>query len=222
MFRFQDMTAKELRWMASHNCPHGHKFIEHPRCYEKHIAGTIPPERIGFLDIETSNLSADFGIMLSYAVKEHNGKVFSGLIKPQELNTPDQDKRLVTELVDIMEKFDRVVTFYGRKFDIPYIRTRALSHGVYFPGFGSLKHTDLYYWAKFKMKLHSNRLAVVAPFLNIPAKGHVLDGNTWTRALAGHQKSLDYILIHNIEDVISTEQLFERLLPFHKLTNTCM
>lgn len=214
------LKATELRWMATHNCEHGHKFITHPKCYERFKANGEPVERIGFYDIETSNLNADFGLMLSYAVKERKGNVQHGLITPEELNSPAQDSRLVRELITILQTYDRIVGFYSRKFDLPYIRTRAMAHDIHFPGFGEIKHTDLWAWVKFKMKLHSNRLAVAAPFLNIPAKGHQLNGKIWTRALAGHKPSLKWILEHNIEDVHSTEQLFERLLPFNRLTNT--
>lgn len=208
--------------MATHNCPHGHKFIEHPTCYEKYLHGKIPPEKIGFFDIETSNLNASFGLILSFAVKERGGKVISSVITPEELGTPAQDKRITMEAIEAMDKFDRIVGFYSRKFDIPYIRTRAMAHNVRFFEFREKKHTDIYWWARFKMKMHSNKLGVVAPFLGIEAKNHQLEGPIWTRALAGHKPSLKYILTHNIEDVHSTEALFERLLPFNQLTNTCM
>jgi hypothetical protein len=43
-------------------CHHGHTFLAHPGCIqEKELL-------IGFLDIETSNLDADFGIILSYCI----------------------------------------------------------------------------------------------------------------------------------------------------------
>lgn len=220
MKSLKQLKKAELIWLATHRCKHGHTYIEHLNCAKQD--GVYPPEepeRIGFIDIETSNLSADFGIILSYAIKELDGKIFSRVITPEELKSKIQDRGVVSECVARMEDFDRLIGFYSSRFDIPYIRSRALAGGISFPNQGEIKHTDLWFSARSKMKLHRNRLQVVCDFLSIPSKDHKLDGLRWTKALTGDKKALKHILIHNQEDVVSTELAYKKLRPFFKLTN---
>jgi len=96
--------------MARWKCPHGHSGIEHPRCWFKY--GRIKT-KVGFLDIECNNLKADFGIILSWCIKEQGGKILSGLITKKDLESTDLDKRLVRSLVERMRTFDTIVTYYG-------------------------------------------------------------------------------------------------------------
>ena len=57
------LKKQELVWLATHRCRHRHLYIEHYNCYLKEHPDR---EKIGFLDIESSNLDGDYGIMLSY------------------------------------------------------------------------------------------------------------------------------------------------------------
>jgi uncharacterized protein YprB with RNaseH-like and TPR domain len=210
---FARTTKKEIIWMSKHLCEHGHTYLAHPNCYPGQ-----PPERIGFLDIEASNLNADFGIILSYCIGHADG-IIANVIKPTELKSKQTDKRVVQDLLKDLEEFDRVVTYYGTKYDIPFIRSRALEHKLTFPDFGTLYHTDVYYWAKAKLCIHRKRLQTVCDFLGIKAKEHPLHGGMWTKALSGCSKSLDYILTHNMEDVTSLAEVFYTLSPFCPLRN---
>ena len=128
-------------WLGSHYCEHGHTFLQHFACYKGH------EERIGFFDIETSNLVADFGIMLSYAILDgKTNTVLSSVLTPHDIKTAnfgDEDRRLVSACITDLAKFDRIVTYYGSRFDVPFLRARALSTGLDFPNYGTLKHTDL-------------------------------------------------------------------------------
>jgi uncharacterized protein YprB with RNaseH-like and TPR domain len=196
----------ELIKMARTRCVHHHTLLEHPQCYEK------APEHLGFLDIESSNLNADFGIMLSYAIKELDGKTFGRVITKEELASRTNDKKLVNECIKDMKKFDRLVTYYGTGFDLPFIRTRSLLWKLPFPIHREIKHTDVFYWAKSKLCLHRKRLQVVCDFLGIPSKMHPMEPNQWTAALTGSKWALNYIWIHNKEDVVALEAAYKRLL----------
>lgn len=206
------LSKDKLVWMASHRCKHRHLYVEHLSCYRKDTEEEI--ERIGFLDIEASGLDADFGIVLSYCIKPYGQPSLKRLIAPSELASKDLDKRLLIDCIADMRKFDRLVTYYGTGFDIPFIRTRAMLHGLDFPLYREIKHTDVYYWVRNKMKLHRRRMEVVCDFLGIPAKGHPMIPPIWTAALTGNKKALNYILVHNLEDVDSLEEVYKRLLDF--------
>lgn len=212
-------TKGELIWMATRRCcAHGKPYIQHLPCYAAEVKQD--EETVGYLDIEASNLNANFGIILSYCIKEKDGRILHGLISPSQLRSKAQDKEVVRKcIIDIM-KFDRVVTYYGTKFDIPYIRSRAMAHGMAFPERGLLLHTDVYYWVKHKLKLHSNRMQHACDFLGIKAKEHPLHGGMWTRALVGDTDALKYILVHNREDVESLEKLHKLLGRYNSTTKS--
>lgn len=207
-------SAKELRWLATHRCEHKHTYLEHYSCYCEREQ--LP---VGFLDIETSDLRADFGIILSYSIKvQGQKKIYSSVITTEELFSKDEDKAITERLIRDMMKFSGVVTWYGRKFDIPYIRTRALAHNLSFPEFGAIKHWDIYYIAKFKLKLSSNRLDnVMRMVLGQSNKTHV-DGKYWRSAQRGNKIALRYILDHNIKDVIGLEMVYDKLHTFSKFS----
>jgi uncharacterized protein YprB with RNaseH-like and TPR domain len=213
----KDLKKDEILRMAKFTCEHGHSGVSHPECYRKAIKRDY---KIGILDIESSGLKANFAKILSYCIKDYHGKILGRALTPKECLGSDKDKILIEELVEDMKKFDRIVTFYGAGFDIPFIRTRAVHHGIDFPSFGELHHTDLYFVIKHKFKLHSSRLQSACDFFNIPSKGHKMDWKVWEEAMCGEKKALDFILTHNKEDVISTELLFDKVINFTKIKET--
>jgi len=202
------MKKHELVVFLTQRCEHGHIYREHPACYIKEQNREL---RIGYLDIETSNLAANFGIMLSYAIKVRGqNAIYCGTISRDDLSSGDLDKNLVSQCIEDMNRFDVVITYYGTKFDVPFIRTRAMYYALDFPKFGYLKHKDVYYMVKAKMRLHSNRLESVCRLLNIKGKTHI-ENEYWIKALTGDKKSLKYILDHNKNDVIILEKVHDRI-----------
>lgn len=169
--------------------------------------------KIMILDIEASNLSANFGHMISFGYKWLGAKeVYVKAIndfKGFKKNHVD-DEGLVRWAAGEMTKADIWVTWYGKGFDIPYIQTRCLKHKI-----GILPetpHVDGWAVAKYKMRMTSNRLESVATFLGVSSKTH-LDGNIWDRAAAGYEKDIKYIVKHNKEDVLSLERVYKIILP---------
>ncbi len=214
---YNQMTKKQLLERLNFKCKHGHNGIAHPNCYktEKHIK-----EKIGFLDIETSNLKANFGIVYSYSIKvENSEKIYHRVITPQELKSKTMDKKVVSDCIKDMRKFDRIITHYGTKFDLPFLRTRAIIYNLKFPVYGELKHTDTYYLAKRLLCLHSNRQNIIAESLFGETIKTRLDNHHWVKGLQGNKKSLKYILNHNIADAIELERNYHKLVGYSKQTN---
>jgi uncharacterized protein YprB with RNaseH-like and TPR domain len=203
------LKKQELVWLSTHKCEHGHTFLSHYACYKP------TNDRLGFLDIETSNLSADFGIILSYCIKKADSKEI--LYETLELEDiakfgpGKEDKRVVEKLVKDLEGFDKVVTYYGSKFDMPFIRTRALINNIDFPAYGTLAHRDLYYTLRFKFKLSSNRLENGCRVLLGKTNKTRIDSKYWLGGMRGDAKSLQYILEHNKYDVIDLEKLYNKV-----------
>ena len=122
------------------------------------------------------------------------------------------DKRLVEEICDILGEYEKAVTFYGARFDIPFVRTKALEYRIDFPSKRQLIHQDLWFAARSQLKLHSNRLIAVCDILGIPGKGSV-EPTLWRKAKYGNQDALRAIQKHNISDVEVLEKVHNRLMP---------
>ena len=205
-------------------CIHRHTIDSHPNCFQ---TGLIKRDdwwhdkTIAYLDIEASNLDANWGFIMSWCIKyRDNDKIVGDIITPKEIHKLDFDKRIVKSLLEELEEnVDIAVTYYGTGFDIPYIRTRAMYYDMDFPAFGSIYHWDLYYKVRSKMKLHRNSLAVVTKFLGIEGKTH-LESEWFMRAKYGGKKELKELLHHNEEDVIILEGLHNRLWRYSKWIRT--
>ena len=215
------LKKKEMIWLFNHRCRHGHRYIEHYACYL--AENPQVEEKIGFLDIETSNLDANWGIILSYCIKDRDSnKIYFEVINEKDIKKypHDQtDKRIVAKIIKDLKQYDRIVTHYGRRFDIPYIRTRALIMEIPFPFFGSIQNDDTWVIARRKLKLNSNRLATIEKaLLGEGTKTH-LEPKYWIAGARGNKRALEYILDHNKRDVIALEKIWLKLKDFVSKTN---
>jgi len=173
-------------------------------------------KRIAYFDIETSDLKADFGIVLTWCLKFRKEKhIYSGVITRKDIYDGVFDKKIIKELLDLLEDVDIIVTYYGTGFDIPFLRTRAERWRLDFPKFGEIYHWDLYYKVKRLFKTHRKSLGVITNFLGINGKTEI-DPAIWFKAQYGDDKSLKEILNHNEHDVIILEKLHERLEDYTK------
>lgn len=169
--------------------------------------------REAYLDIEASQLNATFGYVISWALKiRGDPNVRHAIIKSRSLRS---EKRVLRDLLRALKDVDVVYTYYGSRFDIPFIRARCLYHSLEFPSYLEKYHRDVYYLAKRSLKLHSTRLAAVAEFLGIEGKTLVAP-STWVAAAFGDKNALWYILDHNIRDVIVLEEVHRRLEAFER------
>lgn len=171
---------------------------------------------LGHLDIEASQLTANFGFMLSWAVKVDHAHVISDRLNEGDFMQSDKintDKRIVKSLIDCLGDFDVITHYFGDYFDVPFIRSRCLKHRIKFPEYGSLYTVDVWRWAKRNLKLHSNRLESVAQHLGVNCKTK-LDTNKWIRGTMGDMKSIEYIHKHNVKDVITLEKVYTRMKPY--------
>src|SRR3990167_2204902 len=173
--------------------------------------------RVGFLDIETSDLNANIGWMISYGLLTTSDKVYADLITRREIMGTDiePDRRVVASCLKALNNVDVVVTYNGTNFDLKFLRARALRHGLLFPAYVQLLHIDLYFAAKSLLRLTNKRMGTVTEFLEMAEKDHY-SVDRWNRARRGDPKALDDILAHNIADLNVTRDLFISLAPYKK------
>ena len=210
------LKKAEMIYLFTHKCRHGHNYAEHYACFVNEHPEQ--QERIGFLDIESSNLDANWGVILSWCIKDsRSDTIYNGVISKKDINDfkPDQtDKRIVRELITCMLTFDRIVGHYSRKFDLPFIRTRAIIMDLEFPNFGSIVNDDTWLMARGKLKLNSNRLDTVESALFGETKKTRFLFKYWIGGSRGDEKSLKYIMAHNKQDVLSLERVYYKLRDF--------
>jgi uncharacterized protein YprB with RNaseH-like and TPR domain len=208
------LKKSDIVKLSKFKCKHGHSGLEHYGCWD---GGN---ERIGYLDIETTNLDANFGIILSYCIKDSDSsKIFERVITKQEIDTGtagDEDYHVVKQLVEDLQKFDKLVTFYGVRFDMPFIRTRAVSMRIPFPAYGTIKHQDVYFLIRNKFKLNSNRLENACRVLLGATDKTKIDYKFWRAAARGDKKALAYVVEHNRFDVTDLEKLYLKVLEYQR------
>ena len=163
-------------------------------------------------DLETTNLNADFGFILCGGVKElgKKEKIYSlPEFKRFRTNSVD-DKPLVKKLAEVLSEADVWVTWYGTFFDVPYLNSRLIQHGL--DPMPPIPHVDGWKIARNRLKLHSNRLASVSAFLSLQEKTPILQEH-WLKAAAGYHDSIKYVTDHCRQDVIVLEEVYERIKP---------
>lgn len=103
-------TARQYQWLYENKCQHRHKYTVHFGCFLKNYN---IKEKIGFLDIETSNLKANFGIVLCWCILDEKGHIYEDWLTKKDILSGNEDKRVVGTCINTMLKFNRVVTHYG-------------------------------------------------------------------------------------------------------------
>lgn len=110
----KDLTKREIIYLHENRCKHGHRYLSHYNCYlEESGLG----ESLGFLDIECTNLKADFGYVLSYcmSIRHRDGSKewCEALLSKSDIRKGIYDKRVVANCVRDINKVDRLITYYG-------------------------------------------------------------------------------------------------------------
>lgn len=124
--------------------------------------------------------------------------------------TPYDDSGLVGDINAVLEEADFVVAHYGDKFDIPYIRARALINGL--PPTPLVTSIDTYKLIKKHFNLNAKRLDYLGKILGLGRKLKT-DFSLWERCAKGEKKAINEMAEYNKQDVVLLEKVFEKLLP---------
>lgn len=123
------------------------------------------------------------------------------------------DKEMIRTFVKIIAKADEIVAHNGDRFDLKWIRTRALMHGI--DVMPAPKTIDTLKWAKKQFNFNSNKLNYIAQFLKIGAKMETGGMDLWKDIVFKKDKeALDKMVAYCKQDVILLEQVFNKLNPY--------
>ena len=113
---------------------------------------------------------------------------------------------------DLLSEADIVVTYNGKKFDIPHLNREFIEVGLTPPA--PFKQVDLYQTVRRQFRFPSNKLDYVAQKLELGAKTSHTGHQLWVDCLAGDDEAWALMQTYNEHDVILTEALYDRLLPW--------
>lgn len=122
------------------------------------------------------------------------------------------DKKVVKACIEIMDEADQIVGQNHRRFDIKWLRTRALHHRLSMPP--RYKTVDTLTLFKKYFNFNSNRLDYVSNFLTGEGKLPT-DMKLWMDIVVHKdQKQLEYMFKYNKKDVIKTEEVYKLIRPY--------
>lgn len=181
------------------------------------------------LDIETSPITAytwgtfDQNVLkilepskiISCAWKElHSDDVIVKAISDYKGYKPGviDDKKLVQEIWNVLDKADVVIGHHGDRFDLPKLNARFVYHGLNAPSF--YKTVDTKKVASRYFRFDSNSLNNLAGYLNLGAKVENGGFDLWVRCIAGDPEAWDLMKLYNAQDVVLLEKVYLKLRPF--------
>lgn len=129
------------------------------------------------------------------------------------------DKELLKKLSKVMLLADEVIAHNGDRFDIPWLRTRCLIHGIFFPTY--VNSLDTLKKAKSMFNFQSNRLDYIGTVLGCGGKIKI-DPEVWKDVVFSsvgtdtYKQALSVMLEYCDYDVILLEDIFNRLESYIK------
>jgi DNA polymerase elongation subunit (family B) len=123
----------------------------------------------------------------------------------------DGHAAMVQAAHDLISEADAIVTYNGRSFDLKHLRweMELLGLGPASPW----KDIDLYTTVRSTFKAASNKLDFISDQLGIGSKVQHAGMPLWRGVMADDPAAWKLMRRYNMQDVVLTEQLYDRLLP---------
>ncbi len=167
------------------------------------------------LDIETSSLEADAGVVVGAGLIPEKGEA-----EYFQVRRTSEEKNALVKIVERLNDFEVVVTWNGRFFDIPFLTTRLLDHNMDPRPVFDKRHIDLAEVVKNRLRLTFTYLDHVCDFLGIEKKRGTMGMDVprlYVKALEGDRKALGLIREHCLDDLQATRKVYLRLKPLLEL-----
>ena len=119
---------------------------------------------------------------------------------------------MVKEIWGWMDKADVIISYNGMRFDVPHLNREFLELGLSPPS--PYKQIDLLKTSKSKFRFPSNKLDYIAQTLGIGKKVDHAGHQLWVDCMVGDMDAWEKMEEYNREDVILTEKLYYRFLPW--------
>lgn len=176
-----------------------------------------------FLDIETSPSVADvWGLWnqnVGLAQLRESSFMMSFAAKWQHQKSTqfysyyhDGQESMIKRANELMSEADAICHYNGNKFDIPTLHKELALAGMMPPA--PSRQIDLYTVVKKQFRFPSYKLDYVSKAFGLPGKEKHSGHELWVKCLAEDAKAWAKMKKYNIQDVILTEQLYDKILPW--------
>jgi len=113
-------------------------------------------------DIESTALDADIGAFIGGGLMELYGR-FSWFYS----SNPRIGRKVLCRFLNRLSRYDIMVAWNGRLFDVPFLTARVVRHGVPAEALHRIRHLDLAELVKANLRLARTDLHHVARFLGV-------------------------------------------------------
>lgn len=175
-----------------------------------------------FFDIETSpnvvyTWRAGYNITISHdsIIKErriisiHWKWQYSNKVYNLCWDENQNDKKMLKEFMDVLNGADECVAHNGDRFDIRWLRTRCLYHGI--PMIANVKTLDTRKKAKSHFYFNSNKLDYIAKFVGVGKKLDHEGYELWLKVMDGDKEALKRMLEYGDHDVVILEMIYHKM-----------
>lgn len=155
------------------------------------------------------NQIEEIGSVISWAAKWHGKKTVHFAS-----DYHDGHKEMLQGIWDLLDQADAVIGYNTKHFDIKHLSREFVLAGM--PPPSPWIDIDLIQVVKQRFKFASNRLQHVAEQLGIGSKLQHDGFDLWKGCMENDEKSWNIMRKYNKQDVVLTEQVYDRLLPWIK------
>ncbi|MBU0934643.1 MAG: ribonuclease H-like domain-containing protein [Spirochaetes bacterium] len=165
-----------------------------------------------FFDLETTGLSGGAGTIAFLAALgriENNSIV----IRQYFLSDYPYESAFLQELCARLAEAKYLVTYNGRSYDYPLLRTRCIMNGLAPPP--ELPHIDLVYTARSLWRkhlpdcsLHTVEALILGIKRALDIPGHLIPGLWFNFLRTQDMAGLEAVFVHNADDIKSLAELF--------------
>jgi DNA-directed RNA polymerase subunit RPC12/RpoP len=149
------------------------------------------------------------GYMLCWAAKWYGAK------EVQFSSRHAEPKRMLKRIHKLLDDADVVVSYNGKRFDLPHLNREFVLAGMTPPS--PYKQVDLLNTARQQFRFASNKLDFLAQQLGLGAKVKHSGHELWIGCMANDPKAWVEMERYNRHDVVLLERLYDRLRPWVKL-----
>jgi DNA polymerase elongation subunit (family B) len=120
--------------------------------------------------------------------------------------------RMLSEAWRLLDEADAVISYNGKRFDVPHLNLEFLRSGR--PPPSPFKNIDLLLTVRHQFNFTHNKLDHVADKLGIGRKMEHEGFDLWLKCMKNDKGAWGRMKKYNIQDVILTEKLYKKILPW--------
>lgn len=122
----------------------------------------------------------------------------------------NDDYAVCSQARKILMSADAIVTHNGKRFDLPFLNSRLMIHGL--GTLPKIPHIDTCAVAKRNLFMYSNSLGELAKLLGVKEKIQTSGKDLWSRVAEKERKAMDEMTRYCKGDVLALEGVYGKLL----------